>query len=49
MFFQPQYLQTELGYWAIVAGALVLPVTAPMAVFSPFSGRLIAASGPGRR
>ena len=41
MFFQPQYLQNGLGYSAVVAGALVLPVTAPMAVFSPFSGRLI--------
>jgi MFS family permease len=46
MFFQPQYLQTELGYGAIVAGALILPVTVPMAVFSPFSGRLISAFGP---
>ena len=45
MFFQPQYLQTELGYGAIVAGALILPVTVPMAVFSPFSGRLISAFG----
>ena len=46
MFFQPQYLQTELGYSAVVAGALILPVTVPMAVFSPFSGRLISAFGP---
>ena len=45
MFFQPQYLQRELGYSAIEAGALVLPITVPMAVFSPFSGRLIAAFG----
>ena len=41
MFFQPQYLQNGLGYSAVAAGALVLPVTAPMAAFSPFSGRLI--------
>ena len=35
MYFQPQYLQTELGYGAVAAGALILPVTVPMAVFSP--------------
>jgi MFS family permease len=46
MYFQPQFLQTELGYSAIAAGALILPVTVPMAVFSPFSGRLIGAFGP---
>ena len=46
MYFQPQYLQTELGYSAVAAGALILPVTVPMAVFSPFSGRLISAFGP---
>ena len=45
MFFQPQFLQRELGYSAIEAGALVLPITVPMAVFSPFSGRLIARFG----
>ena len=39
MFFQPQFLQHELGYSAIAPGALVLPITVPMAVFSPFSGR----------
>jgi len=46
MFFQPQYLQDALGYSAIAAGALVLPITAPMVAFSPFSGRLIARFGP---
>lgn len=45
MFFEPQYLQTGLGYSAIAAGALVLPITVPMAVFSPFSGGLIARLG----
>ena len=39
MFFQPQYLQQGLGYSAIAAGALILPITAPMVCFSPFSGR----------
>lgn len=46
MFFQPQYLQDELGYSAAAAGAMVLPITVPMVVFSPFSGRLIARLGP---
>jgi EmrB/QacA subfamily drug resistance transporter len=46
MFFQPQYLQEQLGYSAITAGILVLPITSPMAIFSPFSGRLIARFGP---
>lgn len=45
MFFQPQFLQLGLGYSAIAAGAMVLPITVPMAVFSPFSGRLIAGLG----
>ncbi len=45
MFFQPQYLQEQLGYSAIAAGVLVLPITAPMAAFSPLSGRLIARLG----
>jgi EmrB/QacA subfamily drug resistance transporter len=46
MFFQPQYLQEQLGYSAITAGFLVLPITAPMAIFSPFSTRLISRFGP---
>ncbi len=45
MFFQPQYLQSDLGYSAVVAGALILPITAPMVAFSPFSGRVIARFG----
>ena len=45
MYFQPQYLQDELGYSAIEAGAMILPVTAPMAVFSPLSAPLIARFG----
>ena len=46
MFFQPQFLQDRLGYSAIEAGFLILPVTVPMAVFSPFSAGLIARWGP---
>jgi EmrB/QacA subfamily drug resistance transporter len=45
MFYEPQYLQEGLGYSAVAAGALILPITAPMACFSPFSGRLIARFG----
>lgn len=45
MFFQPQYLQIELGYSAVAAGVMVLPITAPMACFSPVAGRLIARLG----
>ena len=39
MYFQPQFLQRELDYSVIVAGALVLPITAPMAA-------LLAVLGP---
>jgi len=45
MFFQPQYLQDILGESAIAAGALILPITAPMVFFSPFSGRVIGRFG----
>jgi EmrB/QacA subfamily drug resistance transporter len=45
MFFQPQYLQDILGKSAIAAGALILPITAPMVFFSAFSGRVIARFG----
>jgi EmrB/QacA subfamily drug resistance transporter len=45
MYFQPQYLQDQLGYSAVEAGAMILPVTAPMAVFSPLSAPLIARFG----
>ncbi len=45
MFFEPTFLQQELGYSAIAAGAMVLPITVPMAVFSSFSGRVIARLG----
>jgi EmrB/QacA subfamily drug resistance transporter len=45
MFFEPQFLQQQLGYGAVEAGAMVLPITVPMAIFSSFSGRLIARLG----
>ncbi len=48
MFFQPQYLQDVRGYSPVACGLLVLPITAPMVVFSPFSGRLIGAFGARR-
>ena len=45
MFFQPQYLQDARGHSAILSGVLILPVTAPMVLISPFSGRLIGRFG----
>jgi EmrB/QacA subfamily drug resistance transporter len=48
MFFQPQYLQNVRGHSPILSGLMILPVTAPMVVISPFSGRLIARFGARR-
>jgi EmrB/QacA subfamily drug resistance transporter len=48
MFFQPQYLQDVRGHSAIESGVLVLPITAPMILISPFSGRLIGRFGARR-
>jgi len=48
MFFQPQYLQDALGHSAILSGVLILPVTVPMVVISPFCGRLISRFGARR-
>ncbi len=48
MFFQPQYLQDALGHSAVESGLLILPITAPMIVISPFSGRLIGRFGARR-
>ena len=45
IFFQPQYLQDVLGHSPIKAGLLILPLTVPMIVISPFAGRLIARFG----
>lgn len=45
MFFQPQYLQDVRDHSPIVSGLMILPVTAPMILISPFSGRLIARFG----
>jgi len=48
MFFQPQYLQDALGHSAILSGVLILPVTVPMVLISPFSGALIGRFGARR-
>jgi MFS family permease len=48
MFFQPQYLQDALGHSAILSGVLILPVTVPMVLISPFCGSLIARFGARR-
>jgi EmrB/QacA subfamily drug resistance transporter len=45
MFLQPQYLQNILDHTPLEAGLLILPVTAPMIVISPASGRLIGRFG----
>ncbi|HEX5928163.1 MAG TPA: MFS transporter [Solirubrobacterales bacterium] len=45
MFFQPQYLQDVRDHSPIASGLLILPITAPMVLISPFSGRLIARYG----
>ncbi len=45
MFFQPQYLQDVRGHSAVLSGLMIMPVTVPMIVVSPFSGRLIARFG----
>lgn len=48
MFFQPQYLQDVRGHSPILSGLMILPVTAPMVVVSPFSGPLISRFGARR-
>ncbi len=45
MFFQPQYLQDVRGHSAVLSGLMIMPITAPMVVISPLSGRLIARFG----
>ncbi|MBS1893621.1 MAG: MFS transporter [Actinobacteria bacterium] len=46
IYFQPQYLQDVRGHSPLVCGLEVLPITVPMILVSPFSGRLIAKFGP---
>ncbi len=46
IFYQPQYLQEVLDHGPVAAGLLVLPITAPMVVISPFCGPLIKHIGP---
>ncbi len=48
MFFQPQYLQDVRGHSAVLSGAMILPITAPMVVISPLSSRLIGRFGARR-
>jgi EmrB/QacA subfamily drug resistance transporter len=48
MFFQPQYLQDVRGHSAVLSGLMIMPITAPMVVISPLSGRLIARFGARR-
>jgi len=48
MFFQPQYLQDSLGHSAILSGLLILPITAPMVLISPFCAGLISRFGARR-
>src|SRR3954447_17711364 len=48
MFFQPQYLQDVRGHSPILSGLMILPVTVPMILISPFSGRLIGRFGARR-
>ena len=45
MFFQPQYLQDVRDHSAIESGLLILPLTVPTVVISPFAGRLIGRFG----
>src|SRR4051812_45913399 len=48
MLLQPQFLQDVLGHSAVVSGLLILPITVPMVLISPLSGRLIARFGARR-
>jgi MFS family permease len=45
MFYLPQYIEFVLDHSTFASGVLVLPVTAPMVLISPFSGRLSARLG----
>jgi EmrB/QacA subfamily drug resistance transporter len=48
MFYLPQYIEFVLDHSTFASGVLVLPVTAPMVMISPFSGRLSARLGARR-
>ncbi|MCB0831126.1 MAG: MFS transporter, partial [Solirubrobacterales bacterium] len=45
MFYEPQYLQNILGYSAVEAGLLILPITVPMIFVSPMAGKIVATFG----
>jgi EmrB/QacA subfamily drug resistance transporter len=46
LFMNTLYLQEVLGYGAMKAGLMLLPMGLMIAVFSPISGRLVASRGP---
>jgi EmrB/QacA subfamily drug resistance transporter len=46
LFLNTLYLQDELGYSALHAGLLTLPLAAVMVVAAPLSGRIISQRGP---
>jgi EmrB/QacA subfamily drug resistance transporter len=45
MFYLPQYVELVLDHSTLASGLLVVPVTAPMVVISPFDGTLAARLG----
>jgi DHA2 family methylenomycin A resistance protein-like MFS transporter len=46
LFLLTRYLQSVLGYSALTAGLMMLPLFAPMAVIAPLAGRVTARYGP---
>jgi EmrB/QacA subfamily drug resistance transporter len=46
LFFLPLYLEEELGYGALKAGLLLLPLSGPMVIGMPLGGRLFERFGP---
>jgi MFS transporter, DHA2 family, methylenomycin A resistance protein len=46
LFLLTRYLQSVLGYRALTAGVLLLPLFVPVAIMSPLAGRLTARCGP---
>jgi len=46
LFLLTRYLQSVLGYRALTAGVLLLPLFVPVVIMSPLAGRLTARHGP---